>query len=255
MEVIMRKPFIAGNWKMNKTAAEAADLVSKLRENVGDFKDADILICPSYTSLAAAQEAIKDSAIELGAQNMHWENQGAFTGEISPVMLKGIGVKFVIIGHSERRKYFSETNQEVNKKIKAAISADLLPIVCVGETLEQREEGQEKEVIESQLKEGFDSLSEADLEKITVAYEPVWAIGTGKTATGQQAEQMHSFIRNWFRKNFSDQAAEKMRLLYGGSVKPVNIKELISNENIDGALVGGASLKAQDFTEIIKNSV
>ncbi|MCF7873108.1 MAG: triose-phosphate isomerase [Candidatus Omnitrophica bacterium] len=250
----MRRPFIAGNWKMNKTAAEAADLASKLKENVGDFKDVDILICPPYTSLVAAQEAIKDSVIDLGAQNMHWEAQGAFTGEISPAMLKGIGAKFVIIGHSERRKYFSETNQEVNKKIKAAISADLLPIVCIGETLEQREKGQEKEVIENQLKEGFDSLSESNLEKITVAYEPVWAIGTGKTATGQQAEQMHSFIRNWFKENFSDQVAEKIRLLYGGSVKPVNIKELISNENIDGALVGGASLKAQDFTEIIKNS-
>ncbi|MCF7869705.1 MAG: triose-phosphate isomerase [Candidatus Omnitrophica bacterium] len=251
----MRKPFIAGNWKMNKTAVEAADLASKLKESVGDFKDADILICPPYTSLAAAQEAIKDSVIDLGAQNMHWEGQGAFTGEISSVMLKDVGAKFVIIGHSERRKYFSETNEKVNKKIKAAISAGLLPIVCIGETLEQREKGQEKEVIENQLKEGFDSLSEEDLEKITVAYEPVWAIGTGKTATGQQAEQMHSFIRNWVRENFSDQTAEKIRLLYGGSVKPVNIKELISNENIDGALVGGASLKVQNFTEIIKNSV
>ncbi|MCF7887116.1 MAG: triose-phosphate isomerase [Candidatus Omnitrophica bacterium] len=251
----MRKPFIAGNWKMNKTAVEAVDLASKLKENVGYFKDADILICPPYISLAATQEVIKDSVIDLGAQNMHWESQGAFTGEISPAMLKGVGAKFVIIGHSERRKYFSETSQEVNKKIKAAISAGLLPIVCIGETLEQREKGQEKEVIENQLKEGFDSLSEGDLEKITVAYEPVWAIGTGKTATGQQAEQMHSFIRNWVRENFSNQAAEKIRLLYGGSVKPVNIKGLISNENIDGALVGGASLKVLDFTEIIKNSV
>ncbi|MFO8052782.1 MAG: triose-phosphate isomerase [Candidatus Omnitrophota bacterium] len=251
---MMRKPFIAGNWKMNKTAAEAADLASKLKENVGEFKDADILICPPYTSLSAAQEAIKDSVIELGAQNMHWQDKGAFTGEVSAAMLKGAGIKFVIIGHSERRKYFSETNQEVNKKIKSAISADLLPIVCVGETLEQREQGKEKEVIEKQLTEGFNSLTEDDLEKVTVAYEPVWAIGTGKTATGEQADQMHSFIRNWFRENFSDQAAEKIRLLYGGSVKPANIQELISKENIDGALVGGASLKAQDFTAIIKNS-
>ncbi|MCF7873751.1 MAG: triose-phosphate isomerase [Candidatus Omnitrophica bacterium] len=250
----MRKPFIAGNWKMNKIATEAADLVSKLKENVGSFKDADILICPPYTSLLAAQEAIKDSVIELGAQNMHWEANGAFTGEVSAAMLKDIGVKFVIIGHSERRKYFSETNQQVNKKIKAAISADLLPIVCVGESLEQREQQKEKEVVEKQLREGFDSLSQADLEKVTVAYEPVWAIGTGKTATGEQADQMHSFIREWFKKNFSDQAAEKLRVLYGGSVKPTNIKELIAKENIDGALVGGASLKPLDFTEIIKNS-
>ncbi|MCF7898154.1 MAG: triose-phosphate isomerase [Candidatus Omnitrophica bacterium] len=250
----MRKPFIAGNWKMNKTAQEAEDLAKKIKENVGDFQKADILICPPYTSLSAAGQAIKDSLIELGAQNMHWENSGAFTGEVSPQMVKESGCKFIIVGHSERRKYFSETNQEVNKKIKAAISANLLPIVCIGETLEQREQKKEREVIEKQLKEGFDSLPEEDLEKVTVAYEPVWAIGTGKTASGEQAEEMHSFIREWFKNTYSLQTAEKLRLLYGGSVKPGNIKELISKENIDGALVGGASLKAEDFTEIIKNS-
>lgn len=251
----MRKPFIAGNWKMNKTAQEAAELGAKLKENVGNFEGADILICPPFTSLVAAEEAVKDSVIDLGAQNMHWEASGAFTGEISAQMIKGLNCKFVIIGHSERRKYFSETNEEVNKKIKAAISAGLLPIVCVGETLEQREQGQEKSVIEKQLKEGFDSLSENDIEKITVAYEPVWAIGTGKTATGDQAEAMHNFIRKWFEKEFSPSQSEKLRILYGGSVKPNNIKELMNQEDIDGALVGGASLKPEDFTEIIKNSV
>jgi triosephosphate isomerase len=169
-------------------------------------------------------------------------------------MVKESGCKFIIVGHSERRKYFSETNQEVNKKIKAAISANLFPIVCIGETLEQREQKKEREVVEKQLKEGFDSLPEEDLEKVTVAYEPVWAIGTGKTASGEQAEEMHSFIREWFKNTYSPQTAEKLRLLYGGSVKPGNIKELISKEDIDGALVGGASLKAEDFTEIIKNS-
>ncbi|MCF7916451.1 MAG: triose-phosphate isomerase [Candidatus Omnitrophica bacterium] len=251
----MRKPFIAGNWKMNKTAQETADLGAKLKENVGNFKEADILICPPFTSLVAAKEAVKDSVIDLGAQNMHWENSGAFTGEISPEMIKSLDCKFVIIGHSERRKYFSETNQEINKKIKAAISAGLLPIVCVGETLEQREQGQEKNVIEEQLREGFDSLTESDLEKITVAYEPVWAIGTGKTATGDQAEAMHNFIREWIKKEFSPSQAEKLRILYGGSVKPNNIKELMNQDDIDGALVGGASLKSEDFTAIIKNSV
>jgi triosephosphate isomerase len=250
----MRKPFIAGNWKMNKTAQEAEDLAKKIKENVGDFQKANILICPPYTSLSAAGQAIKDSLIELGAQNMHWENSGAFTGEVSPQMIKESGCKFIIVGHSERRKYFSETNQEVNKKIKAAISANLFPIVCIGETLEQREQKKEREAVEKQLKEGFDSLPEEDLEKVTVAYEPVWAIGTGKTASGEQAEEMHSFIREWFKNTYSLQTAEKLRLLYGGSVKPGNIKELISKENIDGALVGGASLKAEDFTEIIKNS-
>ncbi|MCF7871082.1 MAG: triose-phosphate isomerase [Candidatus Omnitrophica bacterium] len=250
----MRKPFIAGNWKMNKTAEEAAGLAGKIKENVGNFEEVDILICPPYTSLLAAGQAVKDSLIELGAQNMHWENSGAFTGEVSPQMVKESGCKFVIAGHSERRKYFSETNQEVNKKIKAAISAGLLPIVCIGETLEQREQKKEREVVEKQLKEGFDSLPEEDLGKITVAYEPVWAIGTGKTASGEQAEEMHSFIREWFKNAYSSQTAEKLRLLYGGSVKPGNIKELISKENIDGALVGGASLKADDFTEIVKNS-
>ncbi len=250
----MRKPFIAGNWKMNKTAAETADLCAKLKETVGGFKEADILICPPFTSLVAAKQAIEGSVIGLGAQNMHWEDSGAYTGEISALMIKGLGCKFVIIGHSERRKYFSETNKEVNRKIKSAISAGILPIVCVGETLEQREQGQEKEVIESQLKEGFDSLTESDLEKITIAYEPVWAIGTGKTATGDQAEEMHNFIRKWFENNFSADLAEKLRILYGGSVKPGNIDGLMKQEDIDGALVGGASLKAEDFTEIIKNS-
>lgn len=251
----MRKPFIAGNWKMNKTAAETADLCAKLKENGGSFKEADILICPPFTSLVAAKQAIEGSVIGLGAQNMHWEDSGAYTGEISAQMIKGLGCKFVIIGHSERRKYFSETNEEVNKKIKSAISAGILPIVCVGETLEQREQGREKEIIENQLKEGFDSLTESDLEKITIAYEPVWAIGTGKTATGDQAEEMHNFIRKWFESNFSAGRAEKLRILYGGSVKPNNINGLMKQDDIDGALVGGASLKVEDFTEIIKNSV
>ncbi len=251
----MRRPFIAGNWKMNKVNAAASELAISLKDKIADLDGVDVLVCPPFTALNCVLEAIKGSKIALGAQNIYWQKEGAFTGEVSAQMIKSAGCEYVIIGHSERRKYFSESNQEINKKIKAALAADILPIVCVGETLEEREQAREEEVVRSQLQEGFDSLAEQDLEKITVAYEPVWAIGTGKTATTDQAEQMHAFIREWFRQAYSSKAAENLRILYGGSVKPGNIKGLIGQSNIDGALVGGASLDPETFGEIIKFSV
>lgn len=251
----MRKPFIAGNWKMNKTDSEAKELVSELKNKIDGIGNIDVLVCPPFTALGAALTVLQGSSIVMGAQNIYWQESGAFTGEVSAQMIKSIGCKFVIIGHSERRKYFFETNSEVNKKIKAAISASVLPIVCVGETLDEREQGKEKDVVQKQLREGLDSLSEKDLDKLTLAYEPVWAIGTGKTATGSQAEEMHAFVRSWLKETYSSQCADNLRILYGGSVKPDNIKELMSQGNIDGALVGGASLDVENFTQIIKNAL
>lgn len=252
----MKKPFIAGNWKMHKTGPEAVALAEELRKEVFQVLGrVDILVCPPFTALNLVSEALKGSSIDLGAQNIYWEEKGAFTGEVSASMLKEAGCGFVLIGHSERRKYFSETNQQVNRKVKAALLAGLFPIVCVGETLEEREAKKEKEIVSTQLKEGLFSLDENSLQKITIAYEPVWAIGTGKTATGRQAEEMHGFIRHWVKEKYSLPLSENLRILYGGSVNPENIRELISQNNIDGALVGGASLKAASFGAIVKNSV
>lgn len=251
----MRKPFIAGNWKMNKTNSEAKALAEELKEKVARIEGADILVCPVFTALETVAQALKGSQIALGAQNIYWQQSGAFTGEVSAEMVKSAGCSFVIIGHSERRKYFFETDKEVNKKINAAIKAGLNPIVCVGETLSEREEKKEKEVVKRQLSQGFELILESNLEKITVAYEPVWAIGTGKNATGEEAEEMHAFIRGWFGENYSQAAAQNLRILYGGSVKPSNAKELINQNNIDGALVGGASLDVDNFSGIIENSL
>ncbi len=251
----MRKPFVAGNWKMNKNNQEAEELARQLKEKIAAVEGADILICPPFTSLSLISKVIKDTGVFLGAQNMHWEESGAFTGEVSAQMLKSAGCGFVLIGHSERRKYFSESNQVVNKKIKAALKASLSPIVCVGETLEEREAGKEKDIVGCQLEEGLASLGEQDLGEITIAYEPVWAIGTGKTATGLQAEQMHAFIREWLEKKYSSSLSNDLRILYGGSVKASNTKELMGQKNIDGTLVGGASLDASGFAEIVKNSL
>jgi len=251
----MRKPFIAGNWKMNKTSKEAVELVNSFKRELIDFEEADIAVCPPYIALADVSDLLVDSSIKLGAQNLYWEEKGAFTGEISPLMLKDIGCDFVIIGHSERRKYFSETDENVNKRIKAALGVGLLPIFCIGETLEEREDQKTIDVVKNQLQGGLRDIGDDDLSKITIAYEPVWAIGTGKTATPQQAQEIHSFIRGWLGENYSQALSENIRILYGGSVKPSNVGELMQGQDIDGSLVGGASLESESFTQIVKNSI
>jgi triosephosphate isomerase len=250
----MRKLFIAGNWKMHKIIAETINLANAIKRELLDFNKVDIAICPPFTSLSSAQEIIMDTNIKLGAQDLYWESQGAFTGEVSAQMLKDCGCQFVIIGHSERRKYFFESDDSVNKKIKAALAAGLVPIVCVGETLEERQADKTIEVVKRQLIGGFSGLSALDMVKLVIAYEPVWAIGTGKTATPNQAQEVHKFIRDWLIESYSNQCAESIRILYGGSVKPSNTKELMSQTDIDGALVGGASLEADSFSEIVRNA-
>ena len=251
----MRKPVIAGNWKMNKSIKEASELVNSLKRELIDIQGSEIIVCPVYTVLSDLSDLLVDSNISLGAQNVYWEPQGAFTGEISPAMLKDAGCKYVIIGHSERRKYFNESDQTVNKRIKAAQGSGLIPIFCVGETLEEREADKTIDVVKRQLIGGLEGLEKDALLNLIIAYEPVWAIGTGKTATSQQAQEVHSFIRSWLVENCSEEVAGSLRILYGGSVKPANIGELMQQNDIDGALVGGASLDSSSFVEIVKNSL
>lgn len=251
----MRKPVIAGNWKMNKSINEAIELVNSLKRELVDIQEIDIVVCPVYTALSDVSDLLIDSNIFLGAQNVYWEPSGAFTGEISPSMIKDAGCKYVIIGHSERRKYFDESDETVNKRIKAAQSVGLIPIFCVGETLEEHEAGKTIDVVKRQLKGGLEGLENEALPKIVIAYEPVWAIGTGKTATPEQAQEVHKFIRGWLNENYSPEVAESLRILYGGSVKPANARELMQQSDIDGALVGGASLDSSSFVEIVKNSL
>jgi len=251
----MRKPVIAGNWKMNKTIKEAIELVNSLKRGLVDIQEAEIIICPVYTALSDISDLLIDSNISLGAQNVYWQSHGAFTGEVSSSMLKDAGCKYVIIGHSERRKYFNESDQTVNKRIKAAQGSGLIPIFCVGETLEERETGKTIDVVKRQLVGGLEGLEKEALFNLIIAYEPVWAIGTGKTATSQQAQEVHGFIRSWLVENCSEGLAAGLRILYGGSVKPGNIKELMQQDDIDGALVGGASLDSSSFVEIVKDSL
>lgn len=246
----MRNKIIAGNWKMNKNISETAELVSGIK-NGKIPANVEVIICPPFTSLETASALLKGSAVKLGAQNMYFEENGAFTGEISADMLKSAGCEYVILGHSERRVIFKESDEVINKKIKKALSSGLKPIFCVGELLEEREKDITKSVIETQVKGGLAGVSEADLEKIIIAYEPVWAIGTGKTATPAQAEEVHAFIRELVEKLYSKAAAEKIIIQYGGSVKPDNAKELLGQADIDGALVGGACLKADSFLGIV----
>ena len=248
----MRRPLIAGNWKMNNNSAESVELVSQLREMVSEAENVEVVVAPPYTALSSVAAAIKDSNIFLSAQNTFWEESGAFTGEISPSMLKDIGCQYAIIGHSERRQYFVETNETVNKRLKAALKASLTPIVCIGETLEEREASKTLAVIEQQVREGLNGLSPEEMDRVVIAYEPVWAIGTGKTATPDQAQEVHHFIRKQIAQIFSERIAENIRILYGGSVKPDNIDQLMAQKDIDGALVGGASLKADSFARIVK---
>jgi len=247
-----RKKFIAGNWKMNTTLEEAVALAKGVADSVGKQSDVDVAVCPPYISLSAVAEAIKGSNVKLGAQDVHWEAKGAFTGKVSCAMLKSVGAAYVIIGHSEQRQYFGETDETVNKKTKAALAAGLLPIVCVGETLEQREEAITEAVIEIQTRKAFKDISAADAAKCTIAYEPVWAIGTGKTATPQQANEVHVFIRKILTSLYGKATADTMRIQYGGSMKPDNAKELLAQSDIDGGLIGGAALKAPDFAGIVQ---
>ncbi len=246
----MRKPIIAGNWKMNKTISEAQQLIDEIK-NEELNESVESVLCVPYLSLAKAKEMTKDTNIKIGAQNMHWEENGAFTGEISPTMLKELQVDYVIIGHSERRQYFNETDETVNKKVHSAINHGISPIICVGETLEQREENIHISLVADQIKAAFNNISNEDATKTVVAYEPIWAIGTGKTASSEQAEEMCALIRNTINELYGKEIAESIRIQYGGSVKPVNVTELMSMNNIDGALVGGASLKSSDFVKLI----
>jgi len=249
----MRKTIIAGNWKMNKTLREGQELAIALRRELYQIEDVDIVVCPPYTLLAYLANALETSNILIGAQDVYWQDEGAFTGEVSPVMLKDIGCKFVIIGHSERRAYFGETNESVNNKIKASLRHDLTPIVCVGETLSERESGQTFKVLDDHIENGLKDITDTDILKIVIAYEPVWAIGTGKNATAQQAQEAQKYIRDLLRKMYND-IADTVRIQYGGSVKPDNITELMREPDVDGALVGGASLKVETFVEIVKKA-
>lgn len=250
----MRKPIIAGNWKLNNTEKQTVELVTALRNELVDVQGVDIVICPVFTFLTVVQDILIDSDIAVGAQNLYWEDSGAFTGEVSAPLLKDVGVTYVIIGHSERRQFFGETNQTVNKKIRAALKHELTPIVCVGEVLAQREADQTFDVIRSQIEESLAGFSAAEARKMIVAYEPAWAIGTGKTATPRQAQDVHKFIRDLLTELYDEKTAADVRIQYGGSVKPDNIAELISQPDIDGALVGGASLKVDSFVQIVRNS-
>ena len=250
-----RKPIIAGNWKMYKTAAEALALVDEMKKQLVGVREADIevVVCPPFTALYAVGTMLQGSTIKLGAQNIHWEKEGAFTGEIAAPMLKEVGVKYAIVGHSERRQYFGETNDGVNKRAKGALANGIRPIVCVGEMLAQREAGQTEAVVRDHVTGSLAGFSKDAMLDTVIAYEPVWAIGTGKTATPAQAQEVHAFIRELLAALFDSQVAAKVRLQYGGSVKPANAKELLSQPDIDGALVGGASLEAKGFAEIVKS--
>jgi len=248
----MRKPMIAGNWKMFKTAAETRAFVKAFRPQVDTLKDREIVLCAPFTDLWVLAEELKGSVIGAGSQNAHWEEKGAFTGEISVGMLKEIGVRFVVVGHSERRQYFGETDATVNKRTLAVLSGGLTPISCIGETLQEREANLTFKVLERQIKEGLKGIPSP--ASLVIAYEPVWAIGTGKTATPAQAQEAHAFIRKEFSKLYGDGAAQAVRILYGGSVKPDNMATLMKEADIDGGLVGGASLEADSFAKIVRYS-
>jgi triosephosphate isomerase (TIM) len=250
-----RKLIIAGNWKMNKTVAEALALVSDLKLDLANVKEVDIVVCPPFTALESVSKAILDSNLRLGAQNMSEHNYGAHTGETCAGMLKEFSARYVILGHSERRQYQKEPDALVAKKALAAHAASLKPIVCVGETLAEREAGQTQKVLETQVRGSLAGLTKEQMIETTIAYEPVWAIGTGKTATTQQAQEAHAFIRGLLVKLFDETVARKVRVQYGGSVKPSNARELMSQPDVDGALVGGASLESRSFADIIKNSI
>ncbi|WP_027623760.1 triose-phosphate isomerase [Clostridium lundense] len=246
----MRKAIIAGNWKMHNTIEEAVKLVQELKPMVKDAQ-CDVVVCPTFVCLQAVKNAVEGTNIKVGAQNMYFEEKGAFTGEVSPGMLEALGINYVIIGHSERRQYFNETDETVNKKLKVAFEHNLIPILCVGESLYERENKITEEVIGRQVKLDLAGLTPNQVENLVIAYEPIWAIGTGKTATSEQANETIAFIRSIVKELYGEEVAEKIRIQYGGSVKPSSIKEQMAMSDIDGALVGGASLKAGDFAAIV----
>lgn len=246
----MRKAIIAGNWKMNNTISEGIKLIEELKALVKDAT-CEVVVCPPAICLDAVIKATEGTNIKVGAQNMHFEESGAFTGEISPIMLKELGIQYVILGHSERRQYFGENDIDLNKKMKKAFEHNLIPILCVGETLDEREANITEEVLAKQIKLDLTGLTKEDVEKAVIAYEPIWAIGTGKTATAEQADETIGFIRSTIGKMFGTDTAEKIRIQYGGSVKPSTIKEQMNKPNIDGGLIGGAALKAEEFAAIV----
>ena len=250
----MRIPFIAANWKMHKTVHESVVFVKEFRSMVKDIVDVEIVVAPPYTALHAVAEAARVSVVGVGAQNLHWEREGAFTGEISAAMLREAGAEYVIIGHSERRRLFHETDETVNRKLLAALDAKLTSIVCIGETLEERESDQTMAVLDRQIRQGLAGLNGEQIAGLVVAYEPVWAIGTGRNATPGQAAEAHAHIRSRIREGFGADAAEQCHVIYGGSVKPDNIHELMLSPDVDGALVGGASLDVRGFFDIVAGS-
>ena len=248
----MRRPIVAGNWKMNKTADEAETLVKGVVSGVSGVAGVDVVVCPPFTALERAAQALAGSDVGLGAQNMHWEPEGAYTGEVSGQMLLTCGCRYVILGHSERRTYFGETDATVNQRLKAALAVGLVPIVCVGETLEERKSEVTNKVVRKQISGGFEGLSADEARGVVIAYEPVWAIGTGLTASPEQAEEVHAFIRQEVGGIFSSDVADAVRIQYGGSMKPENAAELVGQPNIDGGLIGGAALEADSFVAIVK---
>ncbi len=251
----MRTPVIAGNWKMNVLVGDALSLVEELKELLAEVTGVEIVVCPPYTALYPVGQALAGSTIALGGQDCYPVENGAYTGEISPSMLKDAGCAWTIVGHSERRRYFDETDDFLNRKLKFALASDLKVMFCVGETLEEREAGEMDDVLRRQVREGLEGLREADFGRLLIAYEPVWAIGTGLTATPDQADEAHGFVRALVREQFGDTVSEGLRIQYGGSVKPENAVELMEKSNVDGALVGGASLKAESFASIVKAGV
>jgi triosephosphate isomerase len=247
-----RKPLVAANWKMYKTVAEAISFVKSVQEETGPCADREVVIAPAFTALKEVRAILKQQGYSLAAQNCHWEESGAFTGEISPIMLKDLGCEYVIIGHSERRQLFGETDETVRLKAGAVLKAGMAPVICVGEVLEKREQGKTFEVVASQLEGALNGLSQAQAERLVIAYEPVWAIGTGRTATPGQAQEVHGFIREKIASIFNKGVEKKTRILYGGSVKSSNIDELMAEPDIDGALVGGASLEVGSFERLVQ---
>ncbi|HET7101220.1 MAG TPA: triose-phosphate isomerase [Terriglobia bacterium] len=247
----MRRPVIAGNWKMFKTRGEAVAFIEELKAKVAKVDHCEVVVAPPFTALAEAAQAAKGSRIAVAAQNVHWDSEGAHTGDVAPGMLLDAGCSHVIIGHSERRHDHGETDEQVNRKLKAALAAGLTPIVCVGETLEEREANETQKVLERQFQGGFNGLTPSEFSRIIMAYEPVWAIGTGRTATPEQAQESHAYLRELTRGRFGEEQAQAVRILYGGSVKPQNIKGLMAQQDLDGALVGGASLNVDSFAAII----
>lgn len=247
-----RTPLIAGNWKMYKTVSEAVATAEQLKTIVAGTTGVDVMVAPPFTAVAAVCEAVKGSNVAVGGQDLYWETEGAYTGEVSPAMLVDAGCRYVIIGHSERRQFFGETDGSVNKKITAAIDAGLIPVMCIGESENEREAGQTFSVLDKQVKKGLEGCFADNLKTLVIAYEPIWAIGTGKSATSDQAQEVHQYLRSLLAKTFDPAFAQSIRILYGGSVKPENVAELMGMPDIDGALVGGASLKADVFSKIVQ---